>query len=325
MTDKTPINRHMSGGEWLSLLLLSALWGGSFFFSGVLIKTLPPFTIVLLRVGLAALILNVLVRALGLRMPGGIRAWRAFFAMGLLNNAIPFCLIVWGQTHIASGLAAILNATTPISAVIVAHLLTPDEKMTGNRLLGVVIGFFGVVILIGPDSLQGLGTDILAQVAVLMAAVSYAFAGVYGRRFKAMGIDPILTATGQVTASTLLLLPVAMLVDRPWTLAMPPSTAGFWCWSVAAGPPRGSDALAYSQPALSGRSMARSSGHAIDRYAMVGKSVCSRSWRGREMNRMIPPLMKIPPLPRWRSGRSAPAISDTRSCCLPLQRFVMAG
>jgi drug/metabolite transporter (DMT)-like permease len=105
MTDKTPINRPMNGGEWLSLLLLSALWGGSFFFSGVLIKTLPPFTIVLLRVGLAALILNVLVRALGLRIPGGIRAWRAFFAMGLLNNAIPFCLIVWGQTHIASSLA----------------------------------------------------------------------------------------------------------------------------------------------------------------------------------------------------------------------------
>src|ERR1035438_1570489 len=209
MTDKTPINRRMNGSEWLALVLLSVLWGGSFFFAGVLIKTLPPLTIVLLRVGLAALILNVLVRALGMRMPGGIRAWRAFFAMGLLNNAIPFCLIVWGQSHIASGLAAILNATTPISTVIVAHLLTSDEKMTGNRLLGVVIGFFGVVTLIGPDSLQGLGTDVLAQVAVLRAAVSYAFAGVYGRRFKPMGIDPILTATGQVTASTLRLLPGA--------------------------------------------------------------------------------------------------------------------
>jgi drug/metabolite transporter (DMT)-like permease len=241
MTDKTPINRHMNGSEWLALLLLSVLWGGSFFFAGVLVKTLPPLTIVLLRVGLAALVLNGLVMALGKRMPGGGRAWRAFFAMGLLNNAIPFCLMVWGQRHIASGLAAILNATTPISTVIVAHLLTPDEKMTGNRLLGVVIGFFGVVILIGPDALRGLGTDILAQVAVLTAAVSYAFAGVYGRRFKAMGIEPILTATGQVTASALLLLPVAMLVDRPWTLAMPPLSA----WEAVAGIAVLSTALGY--------------------------------------------------------------------------------
>jgi drug/metabolite transporter (DMT)-like permease len=221
MADKNPINRSMNGSEWLALLLLSVLWGGSFFFAGVQIKTLPPFTIVLLRVGLAAVILNALVKALGMRMPGSRQAWRAFFAMGLLNNAVPFCLVVWGQSYIASGLAAILNATTPISTVIVAHLLTDDEKITGNRFLGVVIGFFGVVILIGPDSLKGLATNILAQVAVLTAAIFYAFAGVYGRRFKRMGIDPILTATGQVTASAILLFPVAMLIDHPWTLAMP--------------------------------------------------------------------------------------------------------
>jgi drug/metabolite transporter (DMT)-like permease len=154
-------------------------------------------------------------------MPGSRRVWAAFFAMGLLNNAVPFCLVVWGQTHIASGLAAILNATTPISTVIVAHLLTDDEKITGNRLLGVAIGFVGVVVLIGPDSLKGLGASVLAQVAVLTAAVFYAFAGVYGRRFKQMGIGPIQTATGQVTASALMLFPIAMFVDHPWTLAMP--------------------------------------------------------------------------------------------------------
>ena len=231
----------MNGSEWLALLLLSVLWGGSFFFAGVLIKTLPPFTIVFLRVGLAAVILNALVRALGMRMPGGRSAWLAFFGMGLLNNAIPFCLVVWGQSHIASGLAAILNATTPISTVIVAHLLTDDEKMTGNRFLGVVIGFFGVVILIGPDSLKGLGTNVLAQVAVLMAAVCYAFAGVYGRRFKIMGIDPILTATGQVTASAVLLFPVAMLIDHPWTLAMPALPA----WAAIVGSSVLSTALGY--------------------------------------------------------------------------------
>jgi drug/metabolite transporter (DMT)-like permease len=241
MTEKIPINQRMNGSEWLALALLSVLWGGSFFFAGVLIRTLPPLTIVLLRVGLAALILNALVKALGMRMPDGGRAWRAFFAMGLLNNAVPFCLVVWGQTHIASGLAAILNATTPISTVIVAHLLTPDEKMTGNRLLGVMLGFLGVVILVGPDSLQGIGANVLAEVAVLAAAVSYAFAGVYGRRFKAMGIDPILTATGQVTASALLLFPLELAIDHPWTMAMPALPA----WAAIVGSAVFSTALGY--------------------------------------------------------------------------------
>jgi drug/metabolite transporter (DMT)-like permease len=161
--------------------------------------------------------------------------------MGILNNAVPFCLVVWGQNHIASGLAAILNATTPISTVIVAHLLTNDEKMTGNRLLGVAVGFFGVVILIGPDSLQGLGANVLAQVAVLAAAVSYAFAGVFGRRFRRMGIEPILTATGQVTASAILLFPVAMIVDAPWTIAMPALPV----WEAVAGSAVFSTALGY--------------------------------------------------------------------------------
>jgi drug/metabolite transporter (DMT)-like permease len=161
--------------------------------------------------------------------------------MGLLNNAVPFCLVVWGQSHIASGLAAILNATTPISTVMVAHLLTDDEKMTGNRFLGVAIGFFGVVVLIGPDSLKGLGSNVLAQVAVLTAAVFYAFAGVYGRRFKVMGIDPILTATGQVTASAIVLFPIAMLVDHPWTLAMPALPV----WEAIAGSAVLSTALGY--------------------------------------------------------------------------------
>jgi drug/metabolite transporter (DMT)-like permease len=235
------INRRMNGREWLALVLLSVLWGGSFFFAGVLIKTLPPFTIVFLRVGLAAVILNALVSAVGMTMPGDRSAWAAFFGMGLLNNAIPFCLVVWGQSHIASGPAAILNATTPISTVIVAHLLTDDEKITPNRLLGVAVGFVGVVVLIGPDSLKGLGASVLAQVSVLTAAVFYALAGVYGRRFKRMGIDPILTATGQVTASALMLFPIAMLIDQPWTLPVPALPA----WAAIIGSATLSTALGY--------------------------------------------------------------------------------
>jgi drug/metabolite transporter (DMT)-like permease len=235
------VNHRMNRGEWLALVLLSVLWGGSFFFAGIQVKALPPFTIVFLRVGLAAIILNVLVVALGKRLPKNLSAWRAFFGMGLLNNAVPFCLVVWGQSHIASGLAAILNATTPISTVIVAHLLTDDERMTSNRLLGVAIGFLGVVVLIGPDSLDGLGSHVLAQLAVLLAGVSYAFAGVYGRRFRRMGIEPIVTATGQLTSAAALLLPFAMIVDKPWTLTMPP-----WpVWAAAAGSAVFSTAIGY--------------------------------------------------------------------------------
>jgi drug/metabolite transporter (DMT)-like permease len=141
--------------------------------------------------------------------------------MGLLNNIIPFCLIVWSQTHITSGLAAILNASTPLLTVIVAHICTDDEKMTGNRLAGVLIGILGVVVMIGPAALGGLGTNVTAQLAVVVAALSYAFAAIYGRRFSRMGIAPIITATGQVTAAALALLPVALLVEHPWALPMP--------------------------------------------------------------------------------------------------------
>jgi drug/metabolite transporter (DMT)-like permease len=227
--------------EWGLLLALSVLWGGSFFFTGVAVKELPPLTIVLLRVGGAAMILLFVLRVMGIAMPLDRRTWAAFFGMGLLNNVIPFCLIVWGQTHIASGLASILNATTPLSTVVVAHFLTSDEKMTGNRLAGVLVGLAGVVAMIGPEALGGLGTNVVAQLACLGAALSYAFAGVFGRRFKRMGVAPMATATGQVTASSVMLLPVALLIDQPWTLAAPsPQT-----WAAILGIAALSTALAY--------------------------------------------------------------------------------
>jgi drug/metabolite transporter (DMT)-like permease len=207
--------------DWCLLLFLSLLWGASFFYAAVALTELPPFTIVLLRVAIAALILHIVLRVVGVRFPWDSKSWRAFFGMGLLNNAIPFCLIVWGQTHVASGLASILNATTPFFTVVIAHVLTADERLSRNRLLGVVIGLAGVVVLIGPQALSGLGKDVAGQLAIIGAAISYAFAGVFGRRFRPMGIPAMATAAGQVTASSLLILPVALLVDRPWDLAMP--------------------------------------------------------------------------------------------------------
>ena len=215
------ITRAMGPLTWALLIALSILWGGSFFFVGVALDALPPFTIVALRVGLAALALNLVVVAVVLRIPTDLRTWAAFFAMGLVNNAVPFSLIVWGQTHIASGLASILNATTPLFTVVVAHVLTSDEKMSRGGVAGVLVGVAGVVVMIGPEMLGGLGTNVVAQIAVLGASLAYALAGVFGRRFWRMGVAPLLTATGQVTASTLLLIPVALVVDRPWTLAAP--------------------------------------------------------------------------------------------------------
>jgi drug/metabolite transporter (DMT)-like permease len=214
----------MGATEWLLLLLLSALWGGSFFFFKILVAELPPFTVVLGRVGLAALMLNLYLLALGQRMPREWRLWRQFLVMGLLNNAIPFSLIVYGETHISSGLASILNATTPVFGVLVTHFLTATEKLTHARAAGVLLGLGGVAMLIGPDAVTTLGSgNLVGQLACLAAALSYAFAGIYGRRFR--DLPPLSVATGQVTGSTLILLPVVALVDRPWTLPAPSAQA----------------------------------------------------------------------------------------------------
>ncbi|KXF78679.1 ABC transporter permease [Paramesorhizobium deserti] len=225
MAAAAPVNRPMTAFEWALLLVLSVLWGGSFFFVGVAVKELPPLTIVVSRVALAALALHLVIRVMGMRLPRTREVWAAFLGMGLLNNVVPFCLIVWGQTHIASGVASILNATTPLFTVVVAHCLTADEKMTGGRLFGVLAGFTGVAIMIGGAALNASGLGVLAQLGILAAALSYAFAGVFGRRFRAMGIAPLVTATGQVTASSLMLLPLMLIVDRPWALSWPSANA----------------------------------------------------------------------------------------------------
>ncbi|OCJ43044.1 MULTISPECIES: DMT family transporter [Rhizobium/Agrobacterium group] len=235
------IQKQMDASEWGMLVALSLLWGGSFFFIGIAVKELPPVTIVTLRVSLAATALLIVCRIMGLHLPRQWAVWRAFFGMGLLNNIIPFCLIVWGQTHIASGLASILNATTPLFTVMVAHFLTADEKMTGNKLAGVLIGFAGVATMIGPAAFGGAISGLWGQIAILGAAISYSFAGIFGRRFKAMGVPPLMTATGQISSSTLMLIPAALLIDKPWTLAMP----SLGTWGALIGIALLSTALAY--------------------------------------------------------------------------------
>lgn len=211
--------RPMSATEWGMLLALSVLWGSSFFFFKVLVAELPPFTVVLGRVGLAAVILNAFLL---LRRAPMMRSlpWRQFLVMGALNNVIPFSLIVWGETRVSSGLASILNASTPVFTVIAAHFLTRSEKATWDRVVGVMLGLLGVVVLIGPAALRGMGArDSYGEVACLLAAVSYALAGIYGRRFR--GLPPLHVATGQITCAAALTLPIAAVTEKFWTLPMP--------------------------------------------------------------------------------------------------------
>lgn len=212
----------MSLTDIIILVTLSILWGGSFFFIEVLVDHLPPLTIVTARVGLAALALWGIVLARKLPLPQNKVQWGALFIIGFLNNALPFCLITWGQTQINSGLASIFNATTPFFTVLVAGALLTDEKITKPKLAGVIIGLIGTAVLIGPDALKGVTGSMLGQLAVMGAAISYAFAGTYARRFKKWGLSPLIVATGQVSMAVLMLLPLMLFIDRPWVnFAMP--------------------------------------------------------------------------------------------------------
>lgn len=213
----------MSLHQWLSLVLLSLLWGGAFFFVEVALDALPPTTIVLARLALAAAALHAVLRLTGQRLPRGRRTWGAFLLLGVVNNALPFSLIAWGQQAISGGLASILNATAPLFTVLLAHWLTADERLARHKLAGVLFGLAGVCVLIGPGALAGLGDNVLAQLAVLGAALCYACAGIFGRRFR--DLPALVTATGMVSCSAVLMLPIALLVDRPWQLPPPTGAA----------------------------------------------------------------------------------------------------
>lgn len=230
-------SQSMGPAAWALLVALSVVWGGSFFFVEVALRELGPFTIVLGRIGFAALALLLLVAFTGQAMPRDGATWGAFFVMGGLNNLIPFSLITWGQVSIESGLASILNATTPLFAVVLAHFLTADERMTPNRLAGVLIGLAGVAVLIGPEALDGLGATGLGQIAILGAALSYAFAGIYGRRLRHL---PVAAAAGMLTASTFQVLPLALVLETPFAVL-----PGLATWGAILGIALLSTALAY--------------------------------------------------------------------------------
>lgn len=220
-----PTIHRMSTADWSILGLLSVLWGGSFFFLALALEDLPPFTIVVARVGCASVLLYSYMRFTGERLPQGREVWISFFVVAFFANALPFVMFAYGQQRISSGLASILNATTPLWGVLVAHFFTIDERATPGKIAGVALGIAGVVVMTGSDALKGLGGNVLGQAACVVATLGYAIAGVYSRRFKAKGITPLAVSTGQLAAAALLVLPFSLAFEQPWALPMPPAAA----------------------------------------------------------------------------------------------------
>jgi len=228
----------MNAKGWGLLLLLALLWGSSFFFYKILVAVLPPVTVVLGRVGIAAGAMNLWLLKTGQRVPLSNGRWLRFMLLGFLNNVLPFILIAWGETRISSGMASILNATTPIFMVAVAHWGTEDEKFSRAKIAGILLGIAGVSILVGPDVIAGAST-IWGELAVVGASCAYGFGGVYSRRFK--DLPPLVAATGQISGGTVILLPLSLVVDHPWNLAMP----GTGVWASLLGIAMINTALAY--------------------------------------------------------------------------------
>jgi drug/metabolite transporter (DMT)-like permease len=213
----------MSASDWLLLLVLSVLWGGSFYFAKIAVLEIPPLTLALGRVAVAASALAIFARAIGTPFPRDATAWSQLTVMAVFNNVLPFTLLFWGQIHISIGLASILNATSPLFGVLVAHATTQDDRLSVGRIIGLLAGFTGVVVLIGPDMLINLGANVWAELACLAAAAFYAIGAVSSRRVR--GVPPVMMATGQLTMSTVLLLPVVFLFDRPDTFLTASRTA----------------------------------------------------------------------------------------------------
>lgn len=221
----------MDRQTWALLILLSILWGGSFFFAGVALPEIPPFTLALGRVFIAALLLYPLFRWRGGSLPTTLSGWRPFLVMGLLNNVIPFSLILTGQTYIASGLASVLNATTPLFTVLVLATFG-DEKLIARRIVGVIIGLAGVVVLRGPGIAQS-ENETIGMLLCLGGALSYGFSGLWGRR-KLKGVPPLTSSTCQLIASSIVMALIASIVDQPWTLPMPSVAAWGALFGLAA-------------------------------------------------------------------------------------------
>lgn len=222
-----PPARHspsMSPTEWSLLGLLSLLWGGSYLFNSLAIREVPVFTVVAYRIVLGGLALHLALRVLRIPFPIDRLSLRAYTGMAILNGAVPFSLIVFGQTLVPSGVASILNSTTPIFTMVIAHFLLRSERLDARRAMGVMLGFAGVVILFSDRLGQGTG-QLLGLFACLGASLSYGLSNVFGRTFIVPGAHPLALAAGQLTFAAVPLVPLCLLVDQPFARPMPSWTA----------------------------------------------------------------------------------------------------
>ena len=215
--------RTISTQSWGLLALLALIWGASFLSIRIALDEVPPLTAVAHRVGWATLVLWVYVLVRKLPLPRGPHIWIGFLGMGLLNNAIPFSLMAWGQLYIPSGLTSIFNATTAVFGVLVAAIFLSDERLSPRKAVGIAVGFAGVATAIGLQNLRDFDITSLAQLAVLAGTLSYALAGVWARK-RLSGLEPQVAAAGMLTASALMMIPLAWIVDGPIRLDLQPRT-----------------------------------------------------------------------------------------------------
>jgi drug/metabolite transporter (DMT)-like permease len=214
-------NPKLDATGWGLIGILSILWGGAFFLIEVGLRSYSPFMLVFMRLALAVPPMWVVMRISGGTLPREARSWSLLVVVGLLNCALPFMLFFWGQQYLDSGYASILNATTPLWGVVTAHFMTHDEKATPARIIGVLVGMAGIIVMVGPDAAKGLSNNLLAQIACILSTLFYSFAAIYGRRLSQTTMTPMVVATGQTMAAALIMLPVILLFDPPWHMPMP--------------------------------------------------------------------------------------------------------
>lgn len=209
----------MPASQWLLLVLLAVMWSIGYTFVGFALRDLPPITVVLARLSIAALMLIAVVVARGLAWPRGVAGWWPYAVMALFNNVIPFIVVARGQQDIASGLASVIVATTPLWVLLLTRLFRPGERIGAQRIAGIVLGVAGVGVLFGPEAFAGRGAMLAGMMLTLIGAMSYGCAGVWGARFRA--VPPLLSSCCQLICSSVVVLVLSLAVDRPWTLPMP--------------------------------------------------------------------------------------------------------
>jgi drug/metabolite transporter (DMT)-like permease len=203
------------------LLLLSTLWGASYTFIKIGVESIPPVTFIAARTLIAGSILIAILRLRGLTLPRDPAIWRRFLLQACLNSVVPFTLIAWAEQTVDAGLATILNSTTPIFAFLLTVLITRHEAVTGRKMFGIAAGLTGICLIIGVEALEGVGKELWSQLAILLASLAYGGAAIFGKNFK--GLDPMMPAAGSMISGAIILAPISLIVDKPWTLS--PSTA----------------------------------------------------------------------------------------------------